>query len=399
MNRNPNNQRKITFGTLAMILFFILGLTGYRMFAPAFPKPVAAQEQLLTTNQISDLVEHADIIVSGRPVRSLENNVNFARDPENPEQEDPILFIAGQIFEVIVDEYIKGDGAKVIFIVQTGGWITPASLRNNAAMQKARQMVKVPLKLGDAYILFLSSYETDWGVNVPEPLFRGTLEPWRFNITNPEAVVPESESSRAVNVYFPRQNLGEFVDLIKNPTGAVLPTSTPASTPDLSPYYGERPPPAVLNVDEQEQTAGVGTSTWNGGLVRGAIKITHSDAFGLVTPAEPITVTSPFTATLHLPIPMAPYILKYGLAAASPGDRWEVSRPEYPFEIWGTGITLSGEGLALAQHQDIFFCLEPGQYLLMFRAEWSSLGSTNYGFYLDVISNTCSASSSDAYPN
>lgn len=45
---------------------------------------------------------------------------------------------------------------------------------------------------------------------------------------------------------------------------AEKPTSgaAPASTPDLSPYYGNRQPAATLIVGDQEQAAGVGTSTW-----------------------------------------------------------------------------------------------------------------------------------------
>lgn len=153
-------------------------------------------------------------------------------------------------------------------------------------------------------------------------------------------------------------------------------------TPDLSLYYGDRPPAATLIVGDQEQAAGVGTSTWTVEKRREEKTVMHGDAFGLVTPAEPLIVTSPFTATLLLPINVAPSTLWYRIQRASENLHWRTTGQESI--TWQVAIEQPDTSLALERRQGISFSLEPGQYLLEVYAEWTDLGSVDYGFFLEV---------------
>jgi hypothetical protein len=160
------------------------------------------------------------------------------------------------------------------------------------------------------------------------------------------------------------------------------PTTVPTSTHDLSAYYGETAPAAILILGEEKQTAGVGTSTWTVEKKGKQVKTQHSDAFGLVTPAKPLSVTSPFTATLLLPIPVAPSRLEYGIKPASSDLQYGDASQE--FINWQVPIENPGISLPLVMQQDIAFSLVPGGYLLEVYAEWPDLGGVDYGFLLEV---------------
>jgi len=105
------------------------------------------------------------------------------------------------------------------------------------------------------------------------------------------------------------------------------------------------------------------------------------DAFAVITAAEPIVTTSPFTAILVLPIPVPPARLIYDLAPVSednkqPGSTAEYSRwqpqPEAQFP------------LPLLSRQAFNVATAPGLYVLSLFVEWEQLGSANHGFLIQI---------------
>jgi hypothetical protein len=60
-----------------------------------------------------ELTEQADIVIIGQAQEAKEI-VNAARVPGDPAKPDADHFGVGQIYEVRVDEYQKGDGPKII---------------------------------------------------------------------------------------------------------------------------------------------------------------------------------------------------------------------------------------------------------------------------------------------
>lgn len=61
---------------------------------------------------------------------------------------------------------------------------------------------------------------------------------------------------------------------------------------------GADPLPAILSIDGNEQTSGIGSNCWK---VENETYSLCADSAGIVTPAEPLKTRSPFTAYLHMP--------------------------------------------------------------------------------------------------
>jgi hypothetical protein len=158
--------------------------------------------------------------------------------------------------------------------------------------------------------------------------------------------------------------------------------ASPSPSQDLSVFYGNRPPAAILIAGEQEQVAAVGTSTWTLEKKGQEQTSVHGDAFALVTPAEPLSVPASFTATLRLPIPIAPSILWYALKPVTDNINRTTSSPD--MTSWQVAFEQPGTSLELKPEQEISLSMQPGQYLLEIYAEWPELGSADYGFFLEV---------------
>lgn len=156
-------------------------------------------------------------------------------------------------------------------------------------------------------------------------------------------------------------------------------------SPDLSAFYGNRPPAAMLIVGEQQQVSAVGTSTWT--LEKKGTEQTsvHGDAFALITPAKALAVPASFTAILRLPIPTTPSTLWYALKPVTDA----ISRTSGQGTTrWQVAFGQPGISLDLKPEQEIPLSLEPGKYLLEVYAEWPELGSADYGFFLEVKAKT-----------
>ncbi len=179
-----------------------------------------------------------------------------------------------------------------------------------------------------------------------------------------------------------------LVGLVAGCTPASIPTTPGAltsPTPDPSSYYGDKPLAATLVAGGRQQTAGVGTFFWTVEKKGESSKTLHADAFALVTPGEPLTVTSPITGTLLLPIPIAPSTLWYRVTPATQDLDRGVS--DGGSIRWQAGNGQPGTSLVLESRVEIPLSLEQGKYLLEVYAAWPDLGSVDYGFYLEIQSS------------
>lgn len=168
---------------------------------------------------------------------------------------------------------------------------------------------------------------------------------------------------------------------------------------DLSPYYG-KPAPAVLIIEGQSQIAGIGTYSWVQSKKGDQTEQMVADAFALITPADPLgvsssitnTLTSPYpiepskstypiTATLVLPYPIMPSIVAYVVQPVTENKR--ARPPEGDKAAW---VTSAGSDIFLQREttQNFTLILEQGSSVMNLRVEWEGLGSVNYGFYIEV---------------
>lgn len=137
-----------------------------------------------------ELTEQADIVIIGQAQEAKEI-VNAARVPGDPAKPDADHFGVGQIYEVRVDEYQKGDGPKTIYVLFARGLMSvkdgqAPSVEEIENVQKASGVA--PLDPAKRYLMFLnrsthiySGYE-DTGVYV------SIAHPWLFELSDPNCV-------------------------------------------------------------------------------------------------------------------------------------------------------------------------------------------------------------------
>ncbi len=144
--------------------------------------------------------------------------MNTARDPNDPTKPDLNNFGVGQVYDVQVDGYLKGDGSLLIDVVQSHGLIPSKSqgLTDDDFEQARKQSHILPLTIGKRYIMFLSSSEFSYDGYSKGELLGGRGHPWRFEITDAECVQPE-DAITEIDRYFPSLPMDEFVKFIHDP--------------------------------------------------------------------------------------------------------------------------------------------------------------------------------------
>ena len=131
------------------------------------------------------------------------------------------------------------------------------------------------------------------------------------------------------------------------------------------------PPSAILQVQNLEQTAGVGTYCWDGSC---------GDFIAIITPKDALSVKSPIIATLKLStdIPLSSLLI-----SVNPASKLE----EYPEGSTTRAWKLyprNYDDLLLQQEQTINLELERGLYVIVITAGWNGWGDAMYGFLIDV---------------
>jgi hypothetical protein len=119
-------------------------------------------------------------------------------------------------------------------------------------------------------------------------------------------------------------------------------------------YY---PPPALLEIDGNEQSAGIGNSCWK---VENETYSVCADTFSIITPAEPLLTRSPFTA--HLRIPLQEPLEEVAFSAAQVTDKTELNKVKgAAYEAWNfEPKNWSSYNVPLERESDINLSLEPG---------------------------------------
>ncbi|MCX9010439.1 MAG: hypothetical protein OIN66_04870 [Candidatus Methanoperedens sp.] len=141
-------------------------------------------------------------------------------------------------------------------------------------------------------------------------------------------------------------------------------------------YY---PPPALLEIDGNEQSAGIGNSCWK---VENQTYLICADTFSINTPAEPLLTRSPFTAHLRLPLQEPPEEL--GFSAIRVTDDDALNEAVNDFRAWRYGLQGMEIQVPLERESDINLSLEPGLYVLNVFVKWKEKGDVFYGFLVQV---------------
>ncbi|MGB8215952.1 MAG: hypothetical protein WCE94_01515 [Candidatus Methanoperedens sp.] len=144
---------------------------------------------------------------------------------------------------------------------------------------------------------------------------------------------------------------------------------------------GASPPPAILSIDGNEQTSGIGSSCWK---VENETFSVCGDSAGIITPAEPLITRSPFTAHLRMPLPEPPEELGFSVTRVTDDD--ELKEASNGVRVWSLKYENATNRYKrpLEREPDIYLSLKPGLYVLRVDANWKDNGSVSYGFLVKV---------------
>lgn len=171
------------------------------------------QAVLVVSTTIQELYERADVIVIGQPAATAEV-INMARDIHDPSIPDISLFIIGQAYEIQVEEYLKGAGPEIIYVVQNEGIIPNRADPNLDEITEARKTGNfVAMQMHRTYLFYLDAM-----LGAPEDTyFVGTSHPWRFSVEDRNRIVPETPWTEA-DKYFPAISLSDTMKLFHSTT-------------------------------------------------------------------------------------------------------------------------------------------------------------------------------------
>ena len=195
---------------------------------PESSTPVLGSASYLTANSFADLAERSTIIAIGRVIQT-ENIINMARDADDPMKDDDRVFGVGQVYQFHIDRYLKGAEEDVIHIVQPEGFIGQGMSKTEEDIERAKiNYDYIPLSMDKNYLMFLHPMfdPPDLGYYV------GVAHPWRFDLSDPRRVIPESPWGFA-SMVFPPQSLEFIIQQIEHPESF---PPTPPPEPITSPY-------------------------------------------------------------------------------------------------------------------------------------------------------------------
>ncbi|MFH1635275.1 MAG: hypothetical protein ABIG63_14885 [Chloroflexota bacterium] len=163
----------------------------------------------------------------------------MARDINDVSKSDPDVFVVGQVYQVKVEQYIKGNGEHTIYIVQREGFLGPDIPKTGAEIEKAKTNENyVAPNIGDRYLMFLRPLA---GFS-EQQYYVGVAHPWRFNVSDPEKVYPESPWKEAYKI-FGQQSLSDIIMQIEYPDKFISPPYPPPGNLEIRPTAELRPYP------------------------------------------------------------------------------------------------------------------------------------------------------------
>jgi hypothetical protein len=184
----------------------------------------------ITNTSIAKMVSQSTLIVLAQVIKP-DHIINMARDVKDPTQPAKDVYGVGQVYQVKIGKFIKGYETETIYIVQAEGFLGPGEPTSETEIIKSKSRYDfIPMSLGKDYLMFLRPM-----LSYPEEkLYVGNAQPWRFDVTDPSKVLPESPWTHAIE-FFPPQPLDTFIDQIEHPEKIVVPPSYPP--PQQSPLF------------------------------------------------------------------------------------------------------------------------------------------------------------------
>jgi len=139
--------------------------------------------------------------------------------------------------------------------------------------------------------------------------------------------------------------------------------------------------PALLKINGNEQTSGIGSYCWN---IENETTRICKDANGIITPREPLITISPFTAHLRLQLEEPPQDLGFRKAIVTDKNESYGARNDF-FRVWNfSSNEWIWHTLPSGNESEIDLSLPPGLYVLDVDAKWKDKGSVSYGFLVQV---------------
>jgi hypothetical protein len=166
----------------------------------------------ITANSIAELTSRASLIVIGQ-VEQTDRVVNMARDVNDISEPDLSLLGLGQVYQIKVETFIKGEypDASILFVQPEGFLVKPQMSTEPSPedVKLARQDDDHIAFISDQrYLLFLHPLR---GFE-EQQYFTGGIHPWRFNVTDPNHVYPESPAHL---LEIPPSNLATVIEQIQ----------------------------------------------------------------------------------------------------------------------------------------------------------------------------------------
>jgi hypothetical protein len=224
-------------------------------------------------------------------------------------------------------------------------------------------------KRGERYILML------WPVLISEEIKPYQPEPWQegvFSVIHPGRMRLTADGT-VTSVLDPfgtnSKTLGEIEERIA--AAAKLTSESHSSFLDIM------PPSSTLEINGATQISAIGTYCWSEEGKGSAC----ADMIGIPTPRQALTISSPTTAQLSLPIAASPADLHLTVIRVTGEDEMQENARGYHWWNYQEG---QSSQLPLQSQQDIQIDLDPGLYVLSIQVWWDKEGDVVYGFLVDV---------------
>lgn len=189
-------------------------------------------------SSFAELVKATGMVVIGQ-ITPTSDTINMARDLNNINEPDTRIYIAGKVYRVDVERYLRGQGGNVLYIVQPESWLDLETTMTPNAYEIGKGSYKAIIpRANTRYLLFLGRLE-----GFPnQQYYTGGIHPWRFDASDLNRVVPEDPWPGAEQD-FPPQPLSSIIQQVQgSPVRAPTPALTPTSTTEPATFKRQYDP-------------------------------------------------------------------------------------------------------------------------------------------------------------
>ena len=188
--------------------------TGPPQRSPVSPQvfPMPMQVSYVTAKSLGALVSDSTLIVIGTTsdAEPREERVP-GRLPGDPSKPDPNYTMIGNVYDIQVERYLKGEGGATLRVIQSIGFdaFVPGPPNTPGRLTQGRNdSIGVRLGKSSRYLLFLTEFKDVTG------LWTGTVEPYRFLLVKGRAQVESPVGD--LEGKFPSHSEDELVSLVES---------------------------------------------------------------------------------------------------------------------------------------------------------------------------------------